>query len=552
MKRTKSLITIILMMATSMVAMAQAGLTKDNPLVLEVGKTYNIDSKYDFKPLYAIFNATEDGVMTMTHIGADQLYLFADATYSEEAPNQPQWNGSYNPKEYALNVKAGETYYLANTFIMNTGTITISFGTQATPIEMVRQIPADGSTLRAASDVLSLEFSKNVAFSKIVLKAGSQEIQMNGHVSGCYLTIEIKETLMNLYKAGTMKKGDAISFVIEGLCDARNNSNIYGTDGTLTLNYVAADKPVELIAANNVPEGNPNSLTTFYSWFMPEDESGLVTLTFDGELSTEGDNMPHASLTYGDLEKENGLYIENIEVKIIDNKTIGVDFRNKLRRHKDMLTIDDTFADITLNITNLHGKDGQATYSAGSSAFGSYTYVYNFKEVRYMVMSDYMPATTASKPASIDGVKSIELWLSEEGDKKMTYTGAWFITTFEGKADTTFVAKSDIKIEADEYDANASILTIPVPAFKADANTNVIVTLADVVTPDGVDHSADYTATYTTITGTTGIENITSNGNANGNVYGINGVLIKKNANASDIKNLQPGTYIINKKKVVR
>ena len=90
------------------------------------------------------------------------------------------------------------------------------------------------------------------------------------------------------------------------------------------------------------------------------------------------------------------------------------------------------------------------------------------------------------------------------------------------------------------------------PAFKADANTNVIVTLADVVTPDGVDHSADYTATYTTITGTAGIENITSNGNANGNVYGINGVLIKKNANASDIKNLRPGTYIINKKKVVR
>ena len=27
-------------MAASMVAMAQAGLTKDNPLVLEVGKTY--------------------------------------------------------------------------------------------------------------------------------------------------------------------------------------------------------------------------------------------------------------------------------------------------------------------------------------------------------------------------------------------------------------------------------------------------------------------------------------------------------------------------------
>jgi hypothetical protein len=147
-------------------------------------------------------------------------------------------------------------------------------------------------------------------------------------------------------------------------------------------------------------------------------------------------------------------------------------------------------------------------------------------------------------------VKSIELWLSEEGDKKMTYTGAWFITTFEGNADTTFVAKSDIKIEADEYDANATILTIPVPEFKADANTNVVVTLANVVTPDGVDHSANYSATYLT-SGTTGIESI-SNNNGKVNVYSIDGILIKKNASDADIKNLRPGTYIINNKKVVR
>ena len=165
-------------------------------------------------------------------------------------------------------------------------------------------------------------------------------------------------------------------------------------------------------------------------------------------------------------------------------------------------------------------------------------------------MSDFMPATSATKPSSIDGVKSIELWLSEEGDKKMTYTGVWFITTFEGKADTTFVAKSDIKIEADEYDANATILTIPVPVFRADENSNVIVTLANVVTPDGVDHSANYSATYFT-SGTTGIESI-SNNNRKANVYSIGGILIKKNATDAEIKSLRPGTYIINNKKVVR
>jgi hypothetical protein len=71
-----------------------------------------------------------------------------------------------------------------------------------------------------------------------------------------------------------------------------------------------------------------------------------------------------------------------------------------------------------------------------------------------------------------------------------------------------------------------------------------------VVTPDGVDHSANYSATYFT-SGTTGIESI-SNNHGKVNVYSIGGILIKKNASDADIKNLRPGTYIINNKKIVK
>lgn len=552
MKATKIAIIIMAMiLGTAGKAMAQAGQTPDNPLVLEVGKTYDIDSKtFNFKALYAIFNATEDGVVTMTHHGADQLYLFTDATYTEESANQPQWNGSYSPKAYALSVKAGTTYYLANTFMMNCGKIEVTFGTEVTPIELVKQSPEEGSPLMISSDILTLEFSKNVSYESITLNSGEKNVQLTGYTSGSYLTIEIKEPIMEIYKSGTLKKGDALKIVIEGLCDERDNTNIYGTDGKLTLNYVAPAKPVELVSANNVPGGTPNNMETFSSWFMPEDESGVVTLTFDGELNIEGDNMPKATLKYGELEKENGLYIEQLEVTLVDSKTLAVDFRNKLRRHKDMLTIDETFDIINITISNVHGNDGQFAYSAGNSAIGSYTYTYNFSEVKYMVMSDFTPYTSNSKPASLDGVKSIELWLSEEGSKKMNYSGVWFITTYEGKQDTTLVSKSDINIVADEYDANATILTIPVPQFNADANSNVIVTLANVATPDGIDHSENYTAIYTTSIAN-GIEEIAGN-SEHSSVYSIDGMLIMKNATKADIKTLKKGAYIINKKKVVR
>lgn len=541
--KIKAIITSIIMMATSMAAMAQAGLTKDNPLELEAGKTYKIDSKYSFKAIYAIFKATEDGVMTMTNVGADQLDLFTDNTYSEMAPTQPEWNGSYNPKEYALKVKAGETYYLGCGFVMNTGTIAISFGVQATPIEMVKMSPADGSVLKVGSDVLSFEFNKNVAYSKItVTVAGATTQELGGYASGCYLTVEIKEPLMTMYKAGTMKKGDKVVFAIEGLCDARNNSNVYGSDGKLTVSYTAAEKPLELTAANNVPQGTPNSMTTFSSWYMPDDESGVVTLAFDGEISMDGDNMPKATLTYGDLEMENGLYMEQLEVKALDSKTIAVDLRNKLRRHKDMLTIDETYNEMTLSISNVHGKDGQFSYSQGSSAIGSYTYVYNYSEVRYSVMSDYAPYTSASRPTSIDNLESIEIWLSEEGTKKMSYSGIWFITDHEGEKDTVLVEKKDLKIEADAYDANAQVITVGIPQLKADENSNVVVTFADVVSPDGVDHSALYTAVYTTA-GTNSISRPTANGQQPTAVYTIDG----KRLNAP----LHKGVYIVGGKKAV-
>ena len=154
-------------------------------------------------------------------------------------------------------------------------------------------------------------------------------------------------------------------------------------------------------------------------------------------------------------------------------------------------------------------------------------------------MTEFMPASGQS----IDGVKEIEIWMQELGSN-MAFSGATFEYVYEGKNQVVEVASESITITPDEEDETACYLTIPVPTFSRDANTQVKFTLKDVVYPDGMDYSEYVTAVYTTkgYEAPTGINTITAN-KAN-QIYTLDGKIMNKALKSNTL-------YIINGKKVM-
>ncbi|MCI6309831.1 MAG: hypothetical protein MR615_05890, partial [Prevotella sp.] len=212
-------------------------------------------------------------------------------------------------------------------------------------------------------------------------------------------------------------------------------------------------------------------------------------------------------LMYGNIESDGEYYEEELPVKFFGDNILAVDLRGKLRTPATMnIASLKVYETITLSVKGVKAADGTFVYSDGVGSLGSFSFDYTYKAVEYATTVDFTPASGAS----IDNVKSIELWANETGDGKATFAGVQFAYTDGGEAKTVVVPMSQITSEADPDEANATIYTIPVPEFSRDADTQVVLTLTGLSTPDGLDHSADFTATYTTAGHTAAVAAVTN------------------------------------------
>ena len=539
-ERMKRLLLIVFsIISVTLSASAADGLSADTPWILTDGATFELTQQtHAFKSVYAVFTAPSDGTLSLTT--PEVFDLYTDGSYSTQSPVQPEWNGNYSPRAYDLTVTAGTTYYFLANFVMNYGTVSAKFTAGTVPITLVSISPAQGNVLEVGSANISLLFSKKVAVGGAQLIVGGQTVDVVATSNNAYIQVEIKSAMMSLYNKGVVNKGMNIAIRLTGIHADGDESCIYGDNGELTINYTATNKPIELISTNNTPTGTPNAVNTFYSWYMADNEQAQVTFTFDGEIATSGSNAPMATLSYGSAEMEgNYYYSEKLPLILIDKNTLAVDFRGVLRRPVDMIGDDINFGVIQLILNNVHGADGQSAYSSVSGAIGSYGVEFTYQPVNYRPSSEFTPRSGAE----LDNVRNIELWLSEEGDGVCHFDGVWVKFIKNGVADSVKVTPT---IETDPEDANAKILTIAVPYIEADANSEVTVSLANVLTPDGVDHSAIYTATYKLVSGATSIKQPSISGMKNeSKAYTIDGRLINQSAN-------HRGLIIINKKKMLK
>lgn len=477
---------MIALFASTSVAVAQGSGTEADPYIMEDGGKYAFSVYRNFYGQFIVpEDVTTEGVV---------LELLADNwtdVYSDAAMTNLVSETSGNFAPYTSTVKIpvgtakGTVYYVFSDFPMNSGFVNVTYG-GGTPLELSQVTPAAGSVLSAAECNIGFEFTKAIRFSACSMVIGAYTVDVEAHQVDRFVSIEPKDQLMEAYRSGVLKMGDDVLFVLKGVTTLDGATSL----GDVVINYVAAAKPVVLSASENTPDAG---LASIKSWMPVNGAEGLVKLTFDGALNKEA--AITATLSFGNSESEDPgeYYQEQLTVAFEGDNTLVIDLRGKLRTPQNMVTSGTNYEKMLLTIRGIEDADGYYTYAAGQGTSGAFFFDYAYEVVNYSLFTEFTPASGSS----IDDVATIELWMQELGGN-LTYEGVDFEYTYEGVKKVVSVSAADIKSEVDPEDETALCLTIPVPVFSRDADTEVTLTFKNVSSPDGMDYSADLTAVYTT------------------------------------------------------
>lgn len=530
--RLLSLLTLLLTLGWTTSAFAQGSGTKNDPYIMQDGGEYAFKVYSDFYGEFIVpEDVTNDGVVlelvadNWTDIYADKEHqLLVSTTTGNFAPYT-------STVEIAKGTPKGTVFYVYSDFPMNSGYVRVSYG-GGSPLELKQVSPAEGSILSAGEGYIGFEFSKPIRFDQCVLLAGGKEVPIVANMTDRFISIEAKAELMECYKSGALKKGDDLFIALRNVVSFDGKSSL----GDVVIRYTAAQKPIVLTSVVNTPE---TGMPKIKSWMPTNGDLGLVQLTFDGKLNKSAQIV--ATLTFGNSETEDPgeYYVEEVTPIFSDDYTLSFDLRGKLRLPSQMVTSGTVYENMLLTVRGVEDEDGFHSYVEETGSSGAYFIDYGYELVSYSLMTEFMPASGQS----IDGVNEICIWMQELGSN-MAFSGATFEYVYEGKSQVVEVASEKFTITPDEEDEAAYYLTIPVPAFSRDANTQVKFTLKDVVYPDGMDYSKYITSVYTTkgYEVPTGIHTITTNKASK--VYTLDGKVVNTTLKSNTL-------YIINGKKVM-
>jgi hypothetical protein len=540
-KLQRALSVLVAIVCFSSIAVAQGSGTKDDPYILVDGGEYAYKA---YKAFYAQFIVPEDVTtdnVTLELVANDMLEVFSDPEMTNCVSTV---EGNFAPYTSIVPIKKGTAkgtvFYVFCSFTMHSDVVSVSYG-GASVAELTKVSPEKGSILSAATSCVYFEFSKNIVFDQCVMVIGKTQKNITANLNGHFVSIEAKHDLMECYEKNLLKEGDEILFILTNVVSADGKTKL----GDVTANYIAAAKPIQLVATENTPD---NGLPNILSWMSTQKEQGLVKLIFSDKLNKDAEVK--ATLTFGQTETEDPgeYYIEEIPVGYEGDNTITIDLRGKLRLPAEMVTSGENYGSMMLAIRGVQDAAGNATLSEDSGSSGSYFFNYGFEVVNYTWIAEFTPASGSS----IDNVKSIELWLQETGGNA-EFSGAKFEYIYEGQTKSCIVKRDDISVSPDSEDETALLINIPVPTFSRDANTTVTLSFVNLEAPDGADYTEKLSATYTTAgyEAPAGINDCVID-ELPIVVYSLDGRIVTTGKLAEVKKVLKPQTiYVVNGKKVI-
>ena len=522
----KKIFTLALLLLTA----ATATYAKEVDLgAMQLDTDYEV--KGDFNSYIGSFTATTDGTLIANSTGSDGLHPYCQklADMESEGNAIAYTADNFYPLQYHFDVTAGTTYYFYIGFSMNPFTFRLSMDA-GNGISIAHTTPEAGSVFSVSGGgLVSIQFNRAVNFSseaKVI--AGNQEATVSANGLSNIVSLEIKEPLFKWLSEGTLNAGDKFIVRLFDVTAADDATMIYGTDGTADIEYIIGEMPIQLVDTTNASG-------TFKSYYMPNDPAGIVTLTFDGDVASA-----IVSLSFGSTDVEGDYYTEEI-TPVIKDKTITIDLTGKHRTPDTMVASGTNYNNMILNVSKVLDTTGQHAYSAGQGTIGGFLFTYDELEVvTANVMCEFTPRPGSTITAE---TASIEIWITDEA--KLSYDGVKFTTNTGIELVVT-----DFKKEVDPYDETASILTVPVPKELTQATTfneetpTVTVTLNNLQSADGIDHSNDVRATYNL--GIAAVDKAFGDDTTEFTVYNTQGILVLHTTNRDEVKNLPEGIYIIN------
>lgn len=375
-----------------------------------------------------------------------------------------KYAGFINGKQaYQFSVKAGETYYFYDSFVMNDGVFKFDLNPE---LSLVSSLPEVGKVYDpAALPFIEFVFNQNLKIEKAMVSIGDLSAEAEMHSVGATLAVMINDALRQWYNEGKIAPNQALTITLSDV-----------TDGTgakiddLTYSFLTANKPVEMV--------NADLPVQLLSWYAEGTDAPKAVFTFSGPMAQN----PDIELCYApvDLGYE---YHEPMKATV-DGNTITVDFGGKRRTSAEMSTSGRTDRNIYLILNNLKNANGQVVWSEGQGTVGSYMFDIPFAEIpRLNITSEFTP----SQGSTLENAKSVKIYFNCAD--RLTYSGVGF-TSGDEKA---VVSKSDITV--DQISTTEVELTVPIPAGW-NTKKDVIISLDGLTADDGFDHSNEITAKY--------------------------------------------------------
>ena len=496
---------------------------------------------------YLEFTAVATGVVSF-EMGWSGIRLYYSDVTGAQGDNVPAKSDASTDYAtiYQLQVEEGQTYRLTTSSVTQAWTANVYYGEGESQVDLsMTSSYNDGDKYSVIDKNLELVFNLPISVENVMIAYGEQpdgtfavERPVSDYsftyTTQCFFVVELNKIIEPMIEENDIRPGEKFRITVNGIQSQGSDPQIYGEDGTYSVTLELDEMPVQ------VTDINPANGSTLHTFYPEGGDAGLITFTFDAELDPDpmanGGTRPiSVTCSYGDPESGSGA-THNLPYTIGGN-TLTADIRGiRFPETVSSSRGGEQPTSITLNLKGLRsvdGRDVRTNYVGAGTTAVMAIYPLEKEQIQFYYDSD-------PQGGSLQGYNEVLLWLSAPLLSFDNITYSWETS----RGTRTMVYGSD-EIEF-TYDEMMGGYTAYVPLDGVSKAVPVTMTLVG-----GTLMNGDAANLEILFDPTTGIDDVTVDGDEVVKVYTIGGTLVKECKQSEAANGLAKGVYIINNKKYV-